>query len=154
MSKLLQAGDKAPDFSMPKGDGSIVKLIEYAGRMLVIFFYPKDDTAGCTREAIEFSTKLPNFSERGVSILGVSRDSPKSHDAFRRKHGLTVDLASDETGEVCESYGVWVSKSMYGRTFMGIERSTFLVGPDGVIQTVWRKVRVPGHVDAVLDECS
>jgi peroxiredoxin Q/BCP len=116
----------------------------------VVYFYPKDDTSGCTQEAQEFSALGDEFAAAGVSVLGVSKDSPKSHAKFAAKHGLSVMLASDEDGSACVAFGVWKEKSMYGRTYMGIERSTFLFGADGTLARSWAKVRVPGHVEAVL----
>lgn len=151
MSKTLEAGAPAPSFELPADDGGTAALADYKGRTLVLYFYPKDDTAGCTKEAVEFSQSLKPFQKAGADILGVSKDSVTRHEKFKAKHELQVRLASDEEGEVCEAYGVWKEKSMYGRKFMGIERSTFLIGPDGKIARVWRKVRVPGHVDEVLE---
>lgn len=147
----LNPGDAAPDFSLPRDGGGTVSLSDYRGRKLVLFFYPKDDTSGCTAEAVAFSGLAERFREQGADILGVSPDSVASHDAFRDKHGLTVALASDESTEMLQAYGVWVEKSMYGRNYMGVERTTFLIGPDGVIQRVWPKVSVPGHAEEVLE---
>jgi peroxiredoxin Q/BCP len=144
-----QPGDAAPGFSLATARGA-VSLADYRGRSLVLFFYPKDDTSGCTKEALEFSEKLPQFAARGADVLGVSRDDVASHERFAAKHGLSVALASDDDGKACAAYGVWTQKSMYGRTYMGIERSTFLIGPDGVVAAAWRKVKVPGHAEAVL----
>lgn len=144
-----QPGDKAPQFSMPSAGGAIT-LADFAGKRLVLFFYPKDDTSGCTQEALSFTENAAEFDRLGVAVVGVSRDSVASHDRFAAKHSLTVRLGADEDGAACEAYGVWVEKSMYGKKYMGIERATFLIGPDGVVERVWRKVKVPGHVDAVL----
>jgi len=146
----LNIGDKAPDFDLPSDGGSQVKLSELSGKTVVLYFYPKDDTSGCTSEAQGFTTAADDFRRAGATVIGVSKDSIKSHDKFKAKYGLDLTLASDESGEMLERYGVWVEKSMYGRKYMGIDRATFLIGPDGVIRQVWRKVKVPGHVDAVL----
>ncbi|GGD14878.1 thioredoxin-dependent thiol peroxidase [Pyruvatibacter mobilis] len=145
------AGDKAPAFSMPTDGDGTAALKDYKGQPLVLYFYPKDDTSGCTKQAIGFSERLKDFEKAGAAILGVSRDPVKKHDKFKDKHDLTITLGSDEEGAVTEAYGVWVEKSMYGRKYMGIERSTFLIDGKGKIAQVWRKVKVPGHVDEVLD---
>jgi peroxiredoxin Q/BCP len=147
----LKPGDKAPDFTLPADGGRQVALRELQGKSVVLYFYPKDDTPGCTTEAIGFSEAINDFDAAGAVVIGVSKDTVAKHDKFRDKHGLKVILASDEAGEVVEAYGAWVEKNMYGRTYMGIERCTFLIGPDGVIREVWRKVKVKGHVDAVLE---
>ncbi|WP_136657212.1 thioredoxin-dependent thiol peroxidase [Nitratireductor sp. XY-223] len=144
-------GMKAPQFSLPADGGNKVALSDFAGRKLVLFFYPKDDTSGCTAEAIAFSQLQEQFNAAGAAILGMSPDSPKKHDKFIAKHELTVQLASDEEKATLEAYGVWVEKSMYGRKYMGVERSTFLIGEKGDIEKVWRKVKVPGHAEAVLE---
>jgi peroxiredoxin Q/BCP len=123
---------------------------DFAGRKLVIYFYPKDDTAGCTTEALGFTAKLAEFEAANTAIVGISKDSVKSHERFCRKHSLGIPLLSDETGAVVESFGSWIEKSMYGRKYMGIDRSTFLIGPDGIVLKVWRRVSVRNHVDAVL----
>ena len=146
----VSTGDAAPTFSAPTdGDGKL-DLSEMKGRKVVLYFYPKDDTSGCTKEACGFRDALPDFSKVDAEILGVSKDSVKSHDKFKAKYDLPFSLVSDEDGSICESYGVWVEKSMYGRKYMGIERSTFLIDENGVIQGAWRKVKVPGHVEEVL----
>jgi peroxiredoxin Q/BCP len=147
---MLNDGDKAPDFTLPRDGGETVKLSQFKGKPLVLFFYPKDDTSGCTKEAVEFSAKLEAFHRAGAEVVGISPDSVKSHDKFRDKHGLTVTLLSDEDKQVLEAYGVWAEKSMYGKKYMGVERSTFIVGKKGKIARSWRKVKVPGHVDEVL----
>ena len=147
----LSVGDNAPEISLPRDGGDIVSLADYAGKNVVLYFYPRDDTSGCTKEAIGFSENLEAFDALNTVILGVSKDSVKKHDKFVSKHDLKVILLSDEEGDVCERYGVWVEKSMYGKKYMGIERATFLIGVDGKIAQIWRKVKVPGHVDAVLD---
>ena len=147
----LSSGDKAPDFTLPADGGRTVSLSEFSGKTVVLYFYPKDDTPGCTKEAIGFTEAADAFHAAGAVVIGVSKDTVAKHDKFRDKHDLKVILASDADGDVCERYGVWVEKKMYGKTYMGIERATVLIGPDGVIQQVWRKVKVPGHVDAVLE---
>lgn len=144
-------GAKAPGFTLPADGGGSVSLADFKGRALVLYFYPKDDTSGCTNEAIGFSDKLAAFARAGADVLGISKDSVAKHDKFKQKHGLKVRLASDEEGEVLEAYNVWIEKSMYGRKYMGIERATFLIDRSGKIARVWRKVKVPGHVDAVLE---
>ncbi|MCG8543456.1 MAG: thioredoxin-dependent thiol peroxidase [Alphaproteobacteria bacterium] len=146
-----EIGSKAPDFTMPTDDGTEVSLKSLKGKPVVLYFYPKDDTPGCTKEACGFRDSLPDFSKLDVDVIGVSKDSVEKHGKFKAKHGLTFRLGSDENGDVCERYGVWKEKNMYGRKFMGIERSTFLIDGDGVIRNVWRKVRVPGHVESVLE---
>lgn len=146
---MLQAGDKAPAFDLPTDTGR-VSLASLKGKKVVLYFYPKDDTSGCTSEALQFSSEVEEFAKLGAVIVGVSKDSAASHAKFRRKHDLTVELAADTTGEIVETYGAWVEKSMYGRKYMGIDRSTFLIDADGVIREVWRKVKVPGHIKAVL----
>ena len=151
MAKELKEGAKAPAFKLPTdGDGE-TSLKDYAGRKLVLYFYPKDDTSGCTKEAIGFSEQLDAFEAAGAAVLGVSKDSVAKHDKFKAKHELTVALGADEDGSVVEKYGVWVEKSMYGKKYMGIERATYLIDEKGVIRKIWRKVRVPGHVDVVLE---
>lgn len=144
-------GDKAPAISLPRDGGDIVNLSDFAGRKVVLYFYPKNDTPGCTKEAIGFTERVNEFAALDTTILGVSKDSVKKHDRFIAKHALGIALLSDENGDLCERYGTWVEKTMYGKTYMGIERATFLIDTDGRIARIWRKVRVPGHVDAVLD---
>nr|WP_200834935.1 peroxiredoxin [Phyllobacterium salinisoli] len=143
-------GDTAPDFSLPRDGGGTLSLLALRGKPVVLFFYPKDDTSGCTQEAIEFSGLKGDFDKMGVTLVGMSPDSVKKHDKFKAKHELSVDLAADEEKTVLQTYGVWVQKSMYGRKYMGVERTTFLIGPDGRIVHVWRKVKVPGHAAEVL----
>lgn len=150
MSTDLEPGHPAPDVRLPRDGGGEVALSDFAGKTVVLFFYPKDDTSGCTTEAIGFTAKAEEFAAAGAVVLGVSKDSVKSHDKFRDKHGLGVILLSDENSDVTERYGSWVEKSMYGKKYMGIDRSTFLIGPDGKLARIWRKVKVPGHVDEVL----
>ena len=148
---LPAVGDKAPDISLPRDGGEMVNLSDFAGKKVVLYFYPKDDTPGCTKEAIGFTESVDAFAALDTVILGVSKDSIKKHDKFVAKHDLKIALLSDEEGDVCERYGTWVEKSMYGKTYMGIERATYLIDADGNIAQAWRKVRVPGHVDAVLE---
>ena len=146
----LTTGDTAPDFDLPTDEDGRVKLSDFVGKILVLYFYPKDDTSGCTSEAQGFTAAAADFKKAGAAVIGVSKDSVRSHDKFKAKYDLDLVLASDESGEMVERYGAWVEKSMYGRKYMGVDRSTFLIGPDGAIKQVWRKVKVPGHVDAVL----
>ncbi len=148
---MPSVGDLAPEFSLPSNGGKVVSLTDYAGKYLVLYFYPKDDTPGCTKEAIGFSEIKPKLQKLGAEVLGISKDTPAKHEKFIAKHDLTITLGSDETGEMLESYGSWVEKSMYGKTYMGIQRSTFLIGPDKTILEIWPKVRVKGHVEAVLE---
>lgn len=150
MAEPLQTGDAAPDFRLPRDGGGELTLQSFAGKTLVLYFYPKDDTSGCTREAIDFNALRPAFTEAGAEVVGISPDSARSHDAFKAKHGLSFPLAADENKETCQAYGVWAEKSMYGRKYMGVERTTFLVGPDGRIAEIWPKVSVKGHAEAVL----
>ncbi len=148
----LKAGDTAPAFSMPgSGDSGDLSLADFAGRYLVLYFYPKDSTPGCTTEAIDFTSLKDEFSALNADIIGVSRDSLKKHENFIAKKDLGIVLGADLDGTVTEDYGVWVEKSMYGKTYMGIQRATFLIGPDGNIAEVWPKVRVKGHAAAVLE---
>lgn len=151
MTARPEIGDKAPEFSLPGNDGKTIALSDFNDGGLVLFFYPKDDTSGCTKEAISFSEHLAAFEAAGYSVIGMSPDTAKKHDKFRAKHELTVDLAADEEKTTLEAYGVWVEKSMYGKKYMGVERSTFVIDKDGVITHAWRKVKVPGHVEAVLE---
>jgi peroxiredoxin Q/BCP len=145
-----EEGAKAPAFDLPADGGGRVKLKDFAGKAVVLYFYPKDDTSGCTKEAIDFSAAEKQFAKAGAAIVGVSKDSVAAHDKFKAKHKLKVALGSDEDGKTVEAYGVWVEKSMYGKKYMGIERATFLIDGKGVIRKVWRKVKVPGHVEEVL----
>lgn len=147
---MLEEGVKAPDFKLPADDGSEFKLSKAKGGPIVLYFYPKDDTSGCTREAKDFTDLAASFNKAGALVLGISPDSVKSHDKFKCKHGLTVGLLADEEKEVSAAYGVWVEKSMYGRKYMGVERSTFLIDAKGRIARIWRKVSVPGHAEEVL----
>jgi thioredoxin-dependent peroxiredoxin len=145
----VDIGDKAPSFTLPS-DGGNVSLKDFKSQPVVLYFYPKDDTSGCTAEACAFRDQLPDFSRLKTTVIGVSRDNAASHGKFKTKYQLPFPLASDEDGKVCEAYGVWAEKSMYGRKYMGIERSTFLIDGNGMLRGVWRKVKVPGHVDEVL----
>lgn len=147
----LSTGQDAPEFDLPRDGGGNLALSELRGKKVVLYFYPKDDTSGCTTEAIDFSRLKPDFESAGAVVVGMSPDSVKSHDKFKSKHDLSVELASDEERKTLEAYGVWVEKSMYGRKYMGVERSTFLIGPDGKIARIWRKVKVPGHANEVLE---
>ena len=146
----VQTGDKAPDFTMPTDGGGSVTLSKLKGRKVVLYFYPKDDTSGCTAEACGFRDSFPNFRKIDAAVIGISRDSVAAHDKFKKKYELPFTLASDADGKVTERYGVWVEKSMYGRKYMGIERATFLIDEKGVVRKEWHKVKVPGHVDEVL----
>lgn len=147
---MLNEGDRAPDarFATANGPASVQ---DYAGRKLVLYFYPKDDTSGCTKEAQEFTALAADFAAAGVDIVGISKDSLASHAKFQTKYDLKLTLGSDAEGGVCEAFGTWVEKSMYGRTYMGIERSTFLIDASGTIARIWRKVKVPGHAAEVLE---
>jgi len=148
---MLETGQIAPDFSLPRDGNGTVTLSELRGGAVVLFFYPKDDTSGCTAEARGFTEAVAEFGAAGATVLGISKDTVKKHDAFRDKHALGVALLSDAEDGVCEAYGVWVEKKMYGRTFMGIERATYLIDAEGRIARIWRKVKVPGHVAQVLE---
>ena len=150
MPAALQPGDKAPDFSLPSDQGETVGLADLSGRTVVLYFYPKDDTSGCTSEAKAFTALQDQFDAAGAVVVGVSKDSVKSHGKFRQKHELSVRLGADVDGEVVQRYGVWVEKSMYGRKYMGIERATFLIDGSGVLRRIWRKVSVTGHAEEVL----
>lgn len=148
---VIAVGAKAPEFDLPTDTMGPVSLASFRGKSVVLYFYPKDDTAGCTKEALDFSAAQKSFERAGAVILGVSKDSVAKHARFRDKHGLSVLLGSDEAGTIIEKYGSWVEKSLYGRKYMGIDRSTFLIDKTGVIRGLWRKVRVPGHVEEVLE---
>ena len=146
----VQLGDKAPDFTLPTDGGGNVSLAELRGKKVVLYFYPKDDTSGCTAEACGFRDSLPDYRGAEAVVIGVSKDSVAAHDKFKKKYELPFVLASDANSDVCEKYGVWVEKSMYGRKYMGIERATYLIDGEGGVRGVWRKVKVPGHVAEVL----
>ncbi len=145
----LDIGSPAPAFTLETPDGP-ASLLDYAGQKLVLYFYPKDDTSGCTTEALQFTALAAEFAKAGTAVLGVSKDSIARHVKFAAKHNLSVRLGSDPEGGTIEAYGVWVEKTLYGRKYMGIERATFLIGPDGKIAAIWRTVKVAGHADAVL----
>lgn len=150
MSELIEQMP-APTFSLPRDGGKTVNLDAFKGKNVVLFFYPKDDTSGCTKEAIGFTEHLPEFEAENTVVIGMSPDPAKKHDKFIEKHDLAVILASDEEKTTLEAYQVWKEKSMYGKKYMGVERSTFLIDADGIIVKIWRKVKVPGHVEDVLD---
>lgn len=147
----IETGKTAPDFELPGDGGSMIRLSDHRGKAVVLFFYPKDDTTGCTAEATAFSGLAKEFEAAGAVLIGISPDSVKSHDKFKTKHSLTVPLAADEEKTALEAYGVWVEKSMYGKKYMGVERTTVLVAPDGTIARIWPKVKVPGHAEEVLE---
>jgi peroxiredoxin Q/BCP len=147
---MISATDTAPDFTLPRDGGGTVTLSALRPGKVVLYFYPKDDTPGCTLEAQDFNARLGDFAAAGATVIGISKDSVKSHDKFCKKHGLGIVLASDEGGTTCEDYGVWQEKSMYGKTYMGIQRATFLIDGDGKVAQVWPKVSVKGHADEVL----
>ena len=149
-SRELKTGDKAPNFTLPADGAGKVSLAELKGKSVVLYFYPKDDTSGCTAEAIAFSKDSKAFKAAGAVVVGVSKDSAASHDKFKAKYDLTVTLVADEQTKTAEAYGVWVEKSMYGRRYMGTERATFLIDGKGIIRHIWRKVKVPGHSSEVL----
>lgn len=150
MTGTIEPGQTAPDFTLPRDGGGQITLSALRPKAVVLYFYPKDDTSGCTKEAIDFSAMAEDFMAAGAVVVGVSKDSVASHDKFVKKHNLGVILASDEGSDVCERYGVWAEKSMYGKKYMGIERSTFLIDGAGTLRNAWRKVKVPGHADEVL----
>jgi peroxiredoxin len=154
MTDALHPGSPAPDFDLPADGGGRARLKDYAGRTVVLYFYPKDDTSGCTKEAIGFTEQAKAFAAKGAVVIGVSKDSVASHDKFKAKYDLSLVLAADPDGAVVERYGAWVQKSMYGRSYMGIDRSTFVIDGQGVIRRVWRKVKIPGHVAEVLGTVS
>ena len=147
---MISEGQTAPDFTLPRDGGGSVTLSGFRPGKVVLYFYPRDDTPGCTLEAQDFNARLADFAAAGATVIGLSKDSVKSHDKFCRKHGLGIVLASDEAGHVAEDYGVWLEKSMYGRTYMGIERTTVLIDGSGKVARVWNKVGVKGHADEVL----
>ncbi len=147
----VDLGQPAPVFTLPRDGGGEVSLHALQGQKVVLYFYPKDDTPGCTLEAIDFTARAADFAGIGATIIGISKDSIKAHDKFVKKHALGIALASDEEGQTCEDYGVWVEKNMYGKTYMGIERATFLIDAAGNIARIWRKVTVKGHVDEVFE---
>jgi thioredoxin-dependent peroxiredoxin len=147
----LSIGSPAPDFRLPRDGGGTIALSDFRGKPVVVYFYPKDDTSGCTVEALAFTALADAFAEAGATVIGISPDSAAKHDKFVKKHGLTVALAADEEQVAANAYGVWKEKSMYGKTYMGIERSTFLIAADGTITRIWPKVKVQGHAEEVLE---
>lgn len=148
---MIEVSVPAPDFTLPINGGDDITLSALQGLIVVLFFYPRDDTPGCTNESIGFSERLQEFADAGAQVFGISKDSLTKHAKFTTKHNLTVPLLSDEYGSVCEDYGIWKEKNMYGKTYMGIERTTVLIGADGKIAKIWAKVKVPGHVENVLE---
>ena len=148
----IEEGRKAPDFAAPTDGGGILKLSELRGKPVVLYFYPKDDTSGCTTQACCFRDAAPDFKKLKAQVVGISRDSAARHDKFKAKYELNFPLVSDEDGKICEKYGTWIEKSLYGRKYMGIERATFLIDSQGTVRKVWHKVKVPGHVDEVRQE--
>ena len=148
---MIEIGTQAPDFTLPRDGGEMLSLSALRPKAVVLYFYPKDDTSGCTREAVDFTALGAEFAAAGAMVVGVSKDSAAKHDKFVAKHALGVALVSDEYSDLCERYGVWVEKSMYGKSYMGIERASFLIDGAGVVRAIWRKVKVPGHAAEVLD---
>lgn len=146
----VEVGSPAPDFTLPADGGASVTLSAFRGRPVILYFYPKDDTSGCTKEACGFRDLFPDFSSADAVVIGVSKDGVKSHDKFKEKYQLPFSLVSDEDVTLAQAYGVWVEKSMYGRKYMGMDRATFLIDREGVVRQAWRKVKVTGHVEAVL----
>lgn len=146
----LEIGQQAPDFTLPTDSNGTFTLSDHKGKAVVVYFYPKDDTPGCTKESCGFNDNLGALQKHGAQVIGISKCSVKKHDKFKEKYGLQFPLGSDENDQVCEAYGTWVEKSMYGRKYMGIDRATFLIDADGKIAQIWRKVKVPGHVEAVI----
>lgn len=146
---ILQPGDSAPDFRLPASQGRSVSAADLAGQPYILYFYPKADTSGCTKEALAFQAALPELQRHGVAVIGVSRDPLPAIERFATKYGLSFPLASDAAGSLSDAFGTWIEKSMYGRKYMGMERATFLIGPDGRIARAWRKVKVPGHAEEV-----
>jgi thioredoxin-dependent peroxiredoxin len=147
----VEEGKKAPDFSATTDGGKTLKLSDLRGKAVILYFYPKDDTPGCTKEACGFRDSLPNFGKAKATVIGVSKDSVAKHDKFKAKYDLNFPLVSDEDGKICEKYGTWIEKSLYGRKYMGIDRATFLIDGTGTVRKIWRKVKVPGHVEEVLE---
>ncbi len=150
MTTELNEGMSAPNFALPTNGGETIELSRLNGQNVVVYFYPKDNTPGCTTEALDFTSMKDDFAAANTVIIGISADSVRKHDNFVAKYDLGITLASDESTEVCNAYGVWVEKKMYGKTFMGIERATFLIGADGKLSKIWRKVKVKGHAEEVL----
>ncbi len=150
MMSELKEGSTAPAINLPTDGNGVFKLSDYKGQKVLVYFYPKDDTPGCTTESCSFSENIKSFEKLGVAVVGISKCSVKKHDKFKAKYDLKFPLASDEEGDVCERYGVWIEKSMYGKKYMGIDRSTFLIDEDGKILKIWSKVKVDGHTDEVM----
>ena len=150
MASKVKLGGRAPDFTLPRDGGGEVSLADYRSRKLVLYFYPKADTTGCTKEALDFSRLAPAFARAGTTVLGVSADPVKKLDKFKAKHDISVALGSDESHKALNAYGVWAEKSLYGRKYMGVLRNTYLIGPDGKIAAIWEKVKVAGHAETVL----
>jgi peroxiredoxin Q/BCP len=150
MNSALKPGDPAPDFDLPTAGGGRVSLASLRGKPAVLYFYPKDDTAGCTQEALNFTERAQDFARAGAAVVGVSPDSVAAHERFAKKHGLKVTLAADEGAQVAQRFGVWGEKTLYGRKYMGVERSTFLIGSNGRLMRIWRRVKLKGHVEEVL----
>ena len=148
---MIEVGNTAPEVSLPRDGGENVNVNDLKPKAVILYFYPKDDTPGCTKEALAFTAMMDEFESAGAVVLGVSKDPVKKHDKFVSKYSLSIPLLSDEGGDVCERYGTWVEKQMYGKTYMGIERSTFRIDGEGVVREIWRKVKVPGHAEAVLE---
>ena len=148
---MTAQGQSAPALDLPTDNGGQISLAALKGKPAVVYFYPKDDTTGCTREALDFTALAADFAALGVPVIGVSKDTVKKHDRFKAKHELNLILASDEDGAACEAWGVWVQKKLYGREYMGIERASFLIDAEGKVARVWRNVKVAGHAEAVLD---
>ncbi len=153
-TQKLETGSQAPDFTLPTDGNGEITLSSLKGQKVVLYFYPKDNTPGCTTEACGFNDALPEFDKLNATVIGISKDSVKKHDNFKGKYDLKFTLASDENGDICERYGVWKEKSMYGKTFMGIERTTFLIDEDGKITHIWPKVKVKGHIEEVKEALS
>lgn len=148
----LNIGDTAPDFSLPSDTNEIISLRKLAGKKVILYFYPKDNTPGCTKQACDFRDALPAFQAKDAIVFGISKDNTKRHEKFKEKYALPFTLLTDENADVCEAYGVIDKKSLFGKTFLGIQRSTFLIDEKGKISAIWRKVKVPGHVQAVLEK--
>ncbi len=148
---MIEIGQTAPTVSLPRDGGTTLTLTDLQPKAVVLYFYPKDDTPGCTKESISFTALAADFEAADAIVIGISKDSVKKHDKFIAKHDLGIALLSDEEGDICEQFGVWVEKSMYGKTYMGIERATFLIDGSGIVRQIWRKVKVPGHAEAVLE---
>lgn len=146
----LKIGDKAPEFTLPSDGNREISLKDYQGQNVILYFYPKDDTSGCTKQAQGFSEFIEKFKEQNTVVIGVSKDSVASHDKFKAKYNLCFDLVSDEAVSLCQAYGVWKEKTMYGKKYMGVERTSFFIDETGTIQQIWPKVKIPGHVEAVL----